>query len=74
MKMFPKNATPEVKENIRNNLYDIYIELQNGADFTKLAKTKSDDKNSAAKGGEMPWFAAGKIIKEISEPAFALKN
>jgi len=74
MKMFPKNATPETKENIRNNIYDIYIELQNGADFTELAKTKSDDKNSAAKGGEMPWFAAGKIIKEISEPAFALKN
>lgn len=74
MKMIPKSATPEIKENIKNNIYDIYIELQNGADFAELAKSKSDDKNSAAKEGKMPWFAAGRIAKEISEPAFALKN
>lgn len=74
MKIFPRNASPEIKENVKKDIYEVYIELQNGADFTELAKTKSEDKNSAAKGGEMPWFSSGRIIKEISEPAFALQN
>jgi len=74
MKAFPKDATPEVKEKLKKEIYDIYIELQNGANFAELAKIKSDDKNSAAKGGEMQWFTAGRLVKEFSEPAFALKN
>lgn len=74
MKAFPKDATPDVKEKLKKEINDIYIELQNGADFAELAKTKSDDKNSAVKGGEMQWFAAGRLVKEFSEPAFALKN
>lgn len=74
MKIFPRDVSPEAKESIRNTIFDIYVELQNGADFSKLAKTKSDDKKSAAKGGEMPWFASGRVVKEISEPAFALRN
>lgn len=74
MKVIPKNATPEQKEKVKNEIFNLYIELQNGADFTELAKTKSDDKQSAANGGEMPWFSAGRIIKEISVPSFALKN
>ncbi|NQU53388.1 MAG: peptidylprolyl isomerase [Bacteroidetes bacterium] len=74
MKMLPKGATPVVKEELKKEIYNIYIELQNGADFSELAKTRSDDKNSAAKGGEMPWFAAGRMIKEFSDPAFALQN
>jgi peptidyl-prolyl cis-trans isomerase SurA len=74
MKMFPREVSPEMKEELKKEIYSIYVELQNGADFAELAKTKSDDKQSAAKGGEMPWFPAGKMIKEFSVPAFALKN
>ncbi|MCF6332551.1 MAG: peptidyl-prolyl cis-trans isomerase, partial [Draconibacterium sp.] len=74
MKMFPKGATPEIKAKLKTEIDSIYTELQNGADFAALAKAKSDDKRSAANGGEMPWFAAGRMIKEFAEPAFALKN
>ena len=74
MKMFPQGATPEIKANLKKEIDAIYIELQNGADFTELAKTKSDDKRSAEKGGEMPWFAAGRMIKEFAEPAFNIKD
>jgi peptidyl-prolyl cis-trans isomerase SurA len=39
-----------------------------------MARKHSDDKRSAAQGGEMPWFSAGRMIPEFAQPAFALKN
>lgn len=74
MKMFPQNVTNEQKLKLKAEIDSIYQQLQNGADFAELAKTKSDDKRSAPKGGEMPWFTSGRMIKEFAEPAFALKN
>lgn len=35
---------------------EINTELQEGAEFSKLAEEKSDDVNSAALGGDMGWF------------------
>jgi peptidyl-prolyl cis-trans isomerase SurA len=74
MKMFPQDATPEIKSNLKAQIDSIYTELKNGADFAELANAKSDDKRSAAQGGEMPWFTAGRMIPEFAIPAFALKN
>ena len=74
MKMFPQDATPEIKSNLKAQIDSIYTELINGADFAELANAKSDDKRSAAQGGEMPWFTAGRMIAEFANPAFALKN
>ena len=74
MKMFPQKATPEIKAEMKTEIDGIYEELLAGADFAELAKEKSDDKRSAVNGGEMPWFAAGKMIKEFADPAFAIKE
>lgn len=74
MKMFPQGASDEIKADKKAEIDEIYKELLNGADFATLAKEKSDDKRSAENGGEMPWFSAGRMIKEFSDPAFALKN
>ncbi len=74
MKMFPKDMTPATKANLKKQIDSIYVEVKNGADFAEVAKAKSDDKRSAQLGGQMPWFSAGRMIKEFSEPAFALKN
>jgi len=74
MKMFPQDATPEVKSQLKMQIDSIYAELKSGADFAELAKTKSDDKRSAPQGGEMPWFSAGRMIPEFANPAFAIKN
>lgn len=50
---------------------DIYKRIQNGEKFSDLVKTMSDDKGSAAKGGELPWFGANRMvpvfIKQVSE-------
>lgn len=74
MKMFPQDITPEIKSELKSQIDSIYIELQNGADFAELAKTKSDDKRSAVQGGEMAWFSAGRMVPEFADAAFALKN
>ena len=74
MKMFPQDATPEIKAELKTSIDSIYQELIHGADFAELAKTKSDDKRSAVNGGEMPWFSAARMVPEFAEAAFALNN
>ena len=74
MKMFPQDITPETKISLKAAIDSIYTELQNGADFAELARTKSDDKRSAVQGGEMAWFSAGRMVPEFANAAFAIKN
>ncbi|MDD0811441.1 peptidyl-prolyl cis-trans isomerase [Curvibacter sp. RS43] len=52
----------------------LLLELRNGADFEKLAKEKSNDPGSAAKGGDLGFFAAGRMVKSFEDAAFALKK
>lgn len=57
----------EAEQKIR----DIYNRIQEGEKFEDLVKTMSDDKGSAAKGGELPMFGANRMvpefIKQVSE-------
>lgn len=52
----------------------IYTLLKNGQKFADLAKKYSQDSGSAKNGGKLTKFGVGKIIKEFSDAAFALKN
>lgn len=45
-----------------------------GDDFGKLATSYSDDKGSAAKNGELPWFGSGRMVPEFESAAFSLKK
>ena len=74
MKMFPRGVQNFDKSKIKSEIDSIYAQLQAGADFAELAKKYSDDKQTSTKGGEMPWFAAGRIIPEFSKAAFALEE
>lgn len=63
--------TPAQGMEIINGIYD---QLQNGADFAKLAEEKSDDVNSAALGGDLGWFQLnefgqrfGNVLKELDD-------
>ena len=58
----------------RNKAEDILKELTSGADFEKMAKDKSHDPGSAAKGGDLGMFGRGKMIKPFEEAAFKLQN
>ncbi len=74
MKMFPKNASEEMKANLKRQIDSLYTLLKQGADFGELAKTNSDDKRSSIQGGELPWFNSSRMIPEFAEQAFALKK
>lgn len=73
MKMFPQGAADFDKSSLKNEIDSLYQALLGGADFAELARKYSDDKRSAVKGGEMPWFTSGQMIPEFAVPAFALK-
>jgi peptidyl-prolyl cis-trans isomerase SurA len=74
MKMFPQGQPDFDKSQLKSEIESIYQEILNGADFAEIAKKHSDDQRSAAQGGEMPWFSAGRMIPEFSKPAFALQD
>jgi len=74
MKSIPQNATPEEIKEIRSKIDSIYKQLEEGADFTELAKKESQDRRSAVNGGKLPWFSSGRVVSEFANAAFALKN
>ncbi len=57
-----------------SKINEIYKLLQDGGEFSELAKKYSDDKKFGMKGGELPRFGTGKMIPEFEEVAFSLKN
>lgn len=52
----------------------IYHRIKAGDDFAKLATSLSEDRGSATKGGELPWFGSGRMIPEFENAAFSLKS
>lgn len=58
----------------KNKIFDIYNKLKQGGDFAKIAQEHSDDLGSAKKGGVLPKFGSGKMIKPFDTAAFSLKN
>lgn len=49
-------------------------QLKKGGDFDKLAKEKSTDKGSGAKGGDLGWFTKDKMVPEFADAAYKLKK
>ena len=52
----------------------LYQRVLAGDDFGKLASEFSEDRGSATRNGELPWFGSGRMIPEFENAAFALKN
>ncbi len=61
------------QEKARLKADSIYQALSKGADFAALAKRYSDDKGSAARGGEIAWIAKGQTLKAFENAAFSMK-
>jgi peptidyl-prolyl cis-trans isomerase SurA len=69
-----QKASPDVQAAAKARIDSIYNVLEHGGDFAELARKFSDDKGSAARGGELPWIQKGQTFKEFEDNAFALKK
>ncbi len=70
----PEDMTPEMKLQAEKKINAVYDSLKLGVSFSLLAKNNSDDRSSAVKGGELPWFGSGQMIPEFENIAFSLKK
>ena len=66
-------ATPEQQALVRQRADSIWQALKAGADFAELCKNVSEDRRSAANGGELAWFGPGQVFPEFEEAAYALQ-
>jgi len=51
----------------------IIAQLNAGANFEKLARDSSDDRETGESGGELPWISGGSIIKVVEDEAYSMK-
>ena len=69
----PQDADAETIQKRNDLANELLKQLQEGADFSQLAKTHSDDKSNAAQGGELGTFGRGVMVSEFEAAAFALR-
>lgn len=68
-----QDAGPEVREKKRAFAAELLEDARAGEDFAKLARTYSDDKASAVKGGDLGFFTRGTMVPAFEEVAFNLQ-
>lgn len=68
------NMSKEDSLNAYTKITEIYNKLKAGSKFEELATEFSDDKSTAKKGGELPWFGTGKMPLEFEKTAFGIAN
>ncbi len=63
----------EAKEIALQKITELRERIMNGESFNTLALIYSDDKGSAAKGGDLGYFSRGDMVPEFEAAAFKLK-
>lgn len=69
----PQASTEDVQAAAKTRIDSVYQEIKNGADFSELAKTVSQDPGSAARGGLLPWIGPNQTLKEFEDVAYSLE-
>jgi parvulin-like peptidyl-prolyl isomerase/tetratricopeptide (TPR) repeat protein len=67
-------ASEEEIEAARQKIEELQKQLEEGADFAKLAQEHSEDPGSQAQGGDLGWFGHGWMVAEFDQAAFALQE
>lgn len=70
---FPPKASADEKKKAMEKAKEILERARKGADFGKLAEEYSEDTVSRKKGGDLGFFAKGKMVKPFEKAAFSLK-
>lgn len=70
----PKDVPDSVIANADKKIHEALAALKAGTPWDSVVARYSEDKGSAKKGGELPWFGTGRMVPEFEKAAFALKN
>lgn len=63
----------QTEKDVENRINQLKLRLDGGDDFAELAKSHSDDKVSAIKGGDLGWTSPGEMVPEFEEVMDKLK-
>jgi len=70
----PKEANDSLIKSAEAKIREAEKALKSGEAWDSVVVKYSEDKGSAKKGGELPWFGTGRMVPEFERAAFALKN
>lgn len=71
----PAGASAADKDKVRQRAADLLAQVRKDpAKFAELAKSQSQDPGSAAKGGDLDFFARGAMVKPFEDAVFALQK
>lgn len=71
---FTQQGNDSLNAIAKEQIDSLYQLVKNGSDFGKVAAENSEDRGTATKNGELPWFGTGRMVPEFEKAAFALKN
>lgn len=69
-----EGISPEDSAAAKAKIDELYSRLKKGENWETLVAQFSEDNNSKNKGGELPWFSAGKLLPTLEDAAFALQE
>lgn len=71
----PKESAAEERQKAKNRALELLKSVRaEPASFAAVAKKNSQDLGSAAKGGDLDFFARGSMVKPFEEAVFAMKT
>lgn len=70
----PKDTKPEDMQKYKDKIDEAYTKLKNGEKWEDVVTKYSDDKGSAAKGGQLPPFGVNRMVPEFIVAIARLKN
>jgi peptidyl-prolyl cis-trans isomerase C len=65
-------ASEDERQAARAKAVEILSQLNKGADFAEIARKYSQDRATAAAGGDLGFFASGTMVEEFEKPVFSL--
>ena len=66
------NATEQQKQANAAKIKELHKQLSQGEDWEKLVRQFSEDRTTAAQGGQLPAFGTGQMIASFEQAAFSL--
>jgi peptidyl-prolyl cis-trans isomerase SurA len=74
MVMVPESMDDDQKADAEKRIRNLYDSIQAGKNFSEIARKYSEDRGSASRGGELPWFGTGRMVSTFENASYALAD